>query len=227
VLVWVKVKVADPLDTPVITPALVTVATAVLLLAQVPPVVGVRTEVPFTQMVLRPVRVAVGNAFTVIAVVGAEIQPAVLVKVKVADPLATPVTTPAAVTVATAVLLLAQVPPVVGERAEVVPTQIGFAPLIVAIGNAFMVMAAVGAELQPVLVFVKIKEADPLATPVTTPASVTVATAVLLLAQVPPVVGERVVVEPTQMAVAPLITATGNAFTVIAAVGADGQPELV
>jgi hypothetical protein len=198
-----------------------------LLLAQVPPVVGVRAEVPFTQMVLRPVRVAVGNAFTVIAAVGVEMQPAVLVKVKVAVPFETPVTTPALVTVAIAVLLLAQVPPVVGESAEVDPTQIAFVPLIVAIGNAFMVMAAVGAELQSVLVFVKIKVADPSDTPVTTPAAVTVATAVLLLAHVPPVVGERVVVEPAQIAVAPLIAATGNAFTVIAAVEADAQPVLV
>jgi len=48
---------------------------------------------------------------------------AVCVKVKVVEPVATPVTTPALVTVAKPVLLLTQVPPAVGDTIEVLPTQ--------------------------------------------------------------------------------------------------------
>ena len=51
--------------------------------------------------------------------------------------------------------------------------------------------------LQPVVVSVKVKVAVPVETPVTTPAFVTVATEALLLSQVPPVVGDRVIVPPT------------------------------
>ncbi len=61
-------------------------------------------------------------------------------------------------------------------------------------GKAFTVTAGVAAEVQPVVVFVKLKVAVPPDTPVTTPALVTVATAALLLAHVPPVVGDKVVV---------------------------------
>lgn len=45
--------------------------------------------------------------------------------------------------------------------------------------------------LQPVVEFVKVKVTVPALTPVTTPAFVTVAMAVLLLLQVPPVFGVR------------------------------------
>ena len=47
---FVNVKVAEPAPTAVMAPALVMVATAVLLDAQVPPVVGVMVAVPPTQI---------------------------------------------------------------------------------------------------------------------------------------------------------------------------------
>ena len=52
----------------------------------------------------------------------------------------------------------------------------------------------------------------PIVMPVTSPALVTVAIAVLLLVQVPPVVGDKVVVLPRQTEEAPLTT--GKALTV-------------
>jgi hypothetical protein len=66
------------------------------------------------------------------------------VNVKVAVPAVTPVTTPAFVTVATAVLLLAHVPPEGGLTADDEPTQIELLPAIDTTGCALIVIAAVG-----------------------------------------------------------------------------------
>ena len=223
-----KVKVTVPEPTPETTPALVTVATAGLLLVQVPPLVGDKVVVDPIQMVDDPVTETTGKPFTVTAGVGAEAQPvAVLVKVKVAEPADKPVTTPPLVTLATPGALLAQVPPVVGDKVVIEPTQMLFTPVMLTTGAAFTVTAGVGADAQPVSELVKIKVTEPAETPVTTPALVTVAMAGLLLAHVPPVVGESVVVEPVQILVAPVILAVGSALTVTGDVGAETQPVVV
>ena len=86
----------------------------------------------------------------------------------------------------------------------------------VAVGLAVTVTDAV-VLLQPVDVCVKVKVTVPAATPVTAPALVTVAIELLLLVQVPPVVGDNVVVlfgPPAQIELAPVILTTGKAFTV-------------
>ena len=195
VVLLVKVNVAVPADTPVTTPPFVTVATATLLLTQVPPLVGDKVVVSPIQILLDPVMLTTGIALTVTGAVAADVQPdEVSVKVNVAVPPVTPVTTPAFVTVATAGLLLAHVPPVVGDNVVFAPTQILLPPVMLTIGVAFTVTAAVGAEEHPVIELVKTKVAVPAETPVTTPAFVTVATAALLLAQEPPLVGDKVVV---------------------------------
>ena len=67
-------------------------------------------------------------------------------------------------------------------------------------------------ELQPVDVSVKVNVAVPAATPVTKPAFVTVAIALSLLIQVPPVVGDKVIVLP--MVTDAGAETTGKAFTV-------------
>lgn len=64
------------------------------------------------------------------------------------------------------------------------------------IDAALTTATALVALLQPVEVSVKVKLAVPVVTPVTSPPFVTVATAELLLTQVPPVVGLNVMVEP-------------------------------
>ena len=68
--------------------------------------------------------------------------------------------------------------------------------------------------------------AEPADTPETVPEALTVATAVLLEDQVPPVVASlRAVVEPTQTLVVPVMAATtGRALTVTLVVAADVQP---
>ncbi len=190
------------------------------LLTQVPLVVGESVVVKPAQIAALPVMLTVGNAFTVTADV-VLIQPVdVCVNVKVTDPAATPVITPALVTVANALLLLVQVPPVVGDNVAVLPTQT--VDGAVTVGNAFTVTADVVAG-QPVDVCVKVKVAVPAATAVTTPALVTVAMALLLLTQVPPVVGDNVVVKPTHTDALPVMLTVGKAFTVIVAVLVNGK----
>ena len=77
-------------------------------------------------------------------------------------------------------------------------------PTIGAEGLAFTVNGRVLLQPSDVLVYVNVTE--PAATPVTTPALVTVATAVLLLAQVPDVFGVTLAVKPTQTEAAPPVT---------------------
>lgn len=152
VAVLVKVKVTEPPDTPVTIPPLVTVATAGLLLVQVPPAFGSNVVVASTQMVLTPLTLTKGKAFTVTAVVVLlQLGDVFLVKVKVTVPPFTPVTTPALVTVATVGSLLVQVPPLVGDRVVVAPTHIVLNPVMLTEGKAFTVTAAVEGDTQPVL----------------------------------------------------------------------------
>ena len=135
------------------------------------------------------------------------------VNVKVALPAVNPVTIPPALTDATAGLLLTHVPPVVGESVVVAPMQIELPPVMLTAGKALIVTVPV-VLLQFVVDEVKVKVADPAATPLTTPAEVTVATDVLLLTQVPPVVGDKVVVAPMQIELLPVMLTVGNGLTV-------------
>lgn len=123
----------------------------------------------------------------------------------------TPVTIPPFVTEATAGLLLTQVPPVDGNKVVVLFTQIDDSPEILTAGKPFTVMVEV-VLLQPVEVWVKVKVTGPADMPVTAPKSVTEATTGLLLAHVPPVAGDNVVVAFTQIAVAP--DTVGKVYTV-------------
>lgn len=93
------------------------------------------------------------------------------------------------------------------------PTQYGPSWVKVGVTFAFTVTAAV-VLLQLVVAEVKVNVAVPAATPVTTPAEVTVATDGLLLTQVPPVAGDRVVVAPAQIGLLPVILTVGNGLTV-------------
>jgi hypothetical protein len=226
VLVNVYVNEAVPAATAVINPALVIVATDVLLLTHVPNVVGLTVVVlPIQSEVLDPVIFVVGRALTVTVFVAFDGHKVVLlVNVKVTVPPLTPVTTPALVTVATPVLLLAQVPPDVGLKVVVDPTQIVLAPVMLTIGFAFTVNGDVAIELHPVLVNVYVKVAVPAATAVINPALVIVATDVLLLTHVPNVVGLTVVVPPIHSEVLdPVIFVVGRALTVTVFDASDGH----
>lgn len=204
---------AVPAEIPVTTPAFVTVAIAELLLVQLPPVVGVNVVVEFKQIELGPVILTVGKAFTFTAEVVLKHPVDVWVKVKVAIPADKPVTIPPFVTEAIEGLLLTHVPPDAGIKEVVAFTQKEETPSIPTVGGPFIVTADV-VLLHPVLVWVKVKVAVPTDKPVTTPAFVTEATEGLIGSQVPPVVGDKEVVEFKQIEAAPVIFTAGKSFTV-------------
>ncbi len=198
--VLVNVKVTVPALNPVTKPPTVDVATVGLLLVHVPPDVGDNCVVGPTHIVLNPVTEALA-VLTVMGGVGLEIQPAVLVNVKVAVPALTPVTTPALVTVATAGLLLTHVPPVEGDNVVVPPTQIVPGPGIETMGPETTVNDLV--LVQFVAVSVNVSVTIPALIPVTKPELVTEAIDVLLLDQVPPIDGVTFAVKPLQTLFAP------------------------
>ena len=72
-----------------------------------------------------------------------------------------------------------------------------------------MVIASVGAELQPVA-FSNTKVTVPGETPVTTPVFDTVAIPVLLLVHTPPLLGDKVEVSPTQILLGPVTLTTAG-----------------
>lgn len=132
------------------------------------------------------------------------------VKVNVAVPGPTAVTTPVVgLTVATVVLLLAQVPPVVGDKVVVKPTQIWFGPVIATTGLFITSIGDVGNEGHVVVADVNTKVALPTDKPVTRPLLFTLAIAGCKLVQVPPVVGDNVDVKPTQIGDGPVTLTTG------------------
>ncbi len=88
-------------------------------------------------------------------------------------------------------------------------------------GNAFTLIAAVDA-LHPVVEFVNVKVVVPNPRPLTKPLLLTVATAVLLLIQVPPDKGNNWMLLPSQTADGPESIGTGS--TVRVAVAAFMQP---
>src|SRR6266516_2941721 len=201
----VAVIVAVPAVFPVTSPLALTVATAVLLLAQVTvrPLSGfpfasfgvaVRCTVwPICTDAVAGLTVTAATGTLVTVIVAVPLCPSE-VAVIVADPAATPVTRPLALTVATAVLPLAQVMvrpesglPFasfgVALSCTVWPTCTdAVAGLTVTDATGMVLTVIVAVPLCPSLVAVIV--ADPAATPLTTPLALTVATAVLPLDQV-------------------------------------------
>lgn len=135
-----------------------------------------------------------------------------------------PVTIPVLLTVATSVLEEDQVPPgrdAVNEILDDSHTKSG--PETLRLGAALTEMEAVALDAQSVVEFVNVKVAEPVATPVTIPPFVTVATEGLEDVHVPPVVGDNVVVDPIQIFEGPVILTVGLALMVIAVVAFEGQ----
>jgi hypothetical protein len=148
--------------------------------------------------VIAPTIGAVGFAFTVKLLL--DVQPvAVSVKVKVTVPALMPDTTPVFVTVATAVLLLIHVPPVVGVTVAELPTHTSFAPPKTGLALTVKLLLAE----QPVAVSVKVKVTVPAVKPATTPVFVTVAIALSLLVHMPPVFGVTLAELPAHVVFAP------------------------
>jgi len=249
----VALIVAEPAATPVTNPLGLTVATAVLLLAHVivRPVstAPVESFVVALSCVVAPTKTLAVGGLTVTDATGTfdTVTAAValfpsLVAVIVAEPAALAVTSPLPLTVATAALLVAQVMVrpvrtvpaasfVVALSCVVAPTRSpAVAGLRVTEATGTLDTVTVAVAVFPSLVAVIVT--DPVVTPLASPVPLTVATAVLLLAQViarpvrtfPPesfVVAESCVVPPTsRLTVAGLTVtdATGTVATLTAAV---------
>jgi len=151
-------------------------------------VVGDKVEVAPIQRPDDPVILTVGFGETLIVSVSSDAHPVVKsVKINFATPAVKPVTTPALFTLATNGAVEAQVPPVAGVKLVVPLIQIESLPEMLAVGFNFT--STVIVLLQPVAVSEYVSTDDPVDTPVTTPALVTVATAGEADVQVPPVAG--------------------------------------
>jgi hypothetical protein len=219
--VSLNVNVTLPAATPVTSPALFTVALVGSLLVHVPPEVG-------DKVMLLPIHTeeaaeTTGAAFIVTEEVVLLHVVAVDVNVNVTLPEATPVTRPAFVTVAFVISLLVHVPPVVGDKVMLLPTQTeGPADTT---GRALIVTAEV-VLLHPVAVSVNVNVTEPGAIPVMRPALDTVALVGSLLVQVPPDVGDKVPLPLTHTADGAVTV--GNArISTISVLGAPGHPPLV
>ena len=205
----VAVIIAEPLETAVTTPLLLTVATAVLLLVHVTFLfealegvteavsVAVWPEAVSVSVVLSSVIPVAGTGMaTVTAHVAVRFVPSAVFTVMVAVPLALAVTTPVLLTVATAVLLLVHVT-VLFEVLEGVTVAVSVAVWPAALNDKvvwFSEMPVAGTGMATVTAHVAVKfvpstvfaviVALPLDLAVTTPVLLTVATAVLLLVHV-------------------------------------------
>jgi hypothetical protein len=180
-----------------------------LLLLHAPPVVPLKSVVWLpTQTAAVPVMTA-GTGLTVTTVVDMQPVPSMYVIIDV--PPETPVTTPVEEPIAALPLLLLQVPPdEVLLRVVVSPAQTTVVPDIVA-GNGFTV--TVVTMMQPVP-RVYVIAAVPNEAPVATPDDEPIVTFALLLLHMPPVTALlRLVVEPRQTDVGPVIPA-GKGLTV-------------
>src|SRR6202008_5177717 len=130
--------------------------------------------------------------------------------VMVAVPCDTPVTSPVPSTAATTVLLDDQFPPAVAlDKVVFDPAHTVVVPVIDAtVGTSFTVTDAVLFVVPQVLVTEYVMVAVPCETPVTSPVPFTLATAVLLVDQLPPAVAlDNVVLFPAHTVVVPVIDA--------------------
>lgn len=166
-----------------------------------------------------------GAELTVIGSDATEVQPeAESVNVNVAVPALIPVTIPVLLIVATLVLLLVHTPPDDGVKLVVAPSQMATVPVIVATGFACTISSEDCGETQPVADEININLTVPIFIPVTIPALVTCATVGFVLVQVPPEVGDNVVVEPIHIGLLPVISEVGRGLTVTKPVGSELHP---
>ena len=216
-----------PAERPVTTPVVLTVATAVLVLDQVPPdAASVRVILALVHTRAGPLmQPAVGVRFTVTGAVVSEVPQELLTEyVMVTLPVVMPVTTPDELTVATVLLELIQVPPLtLGVRVMLLPVHTDEGPVRLPAGkDELTVTTMVAWALPQVLVTVYIIVSVPALIPPTRPELFTVAKPLVAL-QVPPLtVGVRVMPEPMHTKlVPPRVPALGNGRMVVVAVATD------
>jgi hypothetical protein len=144
-----------------------------------------------------------------------------LVKVKVTVPADCGIANPLLLIVATELLLLLHVPPVLGESWTLLPIQVDVCGKFID-GLAKIVIVEVGFDLHPVLEFVNSNVTFPCDTPVTRPEFDIVAIDEFELCQFPPLLGLSCNVDPTHNSLDGIDT-EGFSFTVTEALGSDVQ----
>jgi hypothetical protein len=146
----VNLKVDNPCIIAVTIPALLIVATDGLLDDHVPLVDEVKFVVFPTHITEGPLRLIIGLGITFIGKDSFDVHPVVeLVNVNFAVPAKMPFTRPVLLIVATVGLDETQIPPELGSMLVLLPTHIGLLPPIEIIGFDFILINAVGSELQP------------------------------------------------------------------------------
>lgn len=215
VLLLVKEKVTSPAEIAVIIPPFVMVATDTSDVLHVPPELGNIEELSPTHNSVSPVILIEGLPFTVNAPEAKEEHPVdESVNVKDAAPELTPVIIPPDVIVATAGLLLTQTPPEFGVILVVDPIQILLSPNPLIAGGPLTVTEIKSDDVHPLTNSVKVNVAIPGFIPNTIPELLTVATKLLLLNHIPPVVGLKVVVPPLHIKDGPVKLTAGLSITV-------------
>jgi len=214
VAVFVYTNFTEPPSTPMTLPSMETVAISTFPEFQVPPDDGSNWVESPVQINEAPAILTTGVSCTTTTSLVSELQPVPESRnIKLTLPSEIPVTRPVLSTVATDGLVLDQVPPLLGISWVSVPIQIEVSPSINTISFPLTVMLSVGSEWQWVRASTKTNETLPALTPVTTPALVTVARALLELIQLPPVIGNKELCSPMQIESTPLIPAMGASFT--------------
>ncbi len=212
-----------PPDAPHTCPPASTVATVVLPLVHVPPLVASISVIDDPEHTAdRPV---IAPGAVLITTVTEAVQPP-SVYIIVALPAVTPDTRPPEVTVATAVLLLVHVPPVAASvNKEVAPEHIPVEPRIAA-GDGVTVITRVTVQPEPrEYVIVTGPGVTPVTVPAEEPVDITVAIVVLLLIHEPPGgVSLSSTLAPTHTVAGPVI-GPGEELTVTTVVAV--QPAVV
>ena len=191
-------------------------ATVTSVLDHCPADVGEILDCSPIQIEVGPIKLMGGSSLTVNGADCAEEHPVtLLVKMNLADPALTAVITPLSCIVATDSFVLAQVPPELGVIFENSPIQSSVSDNPPIGGGPYTAMVIDSSETQPFVDSTKVKVALPTEFPVTTPELFTLATELLLLIQIPPEVGDNVVVVLTQISDGPRRVTTGFSTTVI------------
>lgn len=123
--------------------------------------------------------------------------------------------------------MLDQLPPVDGKNVVILPTQIVLPPDKETVGFGLTMIAEVLSDSQPVAASINFNVALPELKPTTIPEFVVATIAALLLIQVPPVDGYKVVVPPIHIEELPTRLTVGLLYTAIFWLFNDTQPVVV
>ena len=225
VALFVNTNATLPGPIPVIVPLDEIVATVTSVLDHCPPEDGnILVSSPIHISVL-PIKLILGGAFTERDEERADSQPVTLfVNLNLALPVFSAVIIPFSSIVATDSSVLIHVPPLEGVIVVDSPMHSSESDKPFIAGDSKTLIEIVPSEEHPLDNSIKVNVAMPSDSPVTTPVLLTDATLLLLLIQIPPEVGDKVVVLLIQMSAGPVSAIVGLLTMVIGTASAPVQP---